>query len=68
MYIHTRNCIYSRDAISLTRCIQLTDVTMSENPRSHSLVTVALAGVHRYTHEPRPTARTFCEDQSIRFR
>lgn len=47
---------------------QPTEVTVSDNPRSHNFVTLELSPFQRYTLEANPTARKFCCDQSMRFR
>ena len=47
---------------------QLTLVTISFSPKSHSLVTLLEAADQRYTQELNPTESTFYEDQSIKFK
>jgi hypothetical protein len=40
----------------------------SDAAKSQSLVTFELEALHKYTQEPKPTASTFREDQSTKFK
>lgn len=50
------------------RCVHATEQTVSLGPKSHSLVTLLVQALHRYTHVPRPTASVLLSDQSTRLR
>jgi hypothetical protein len=50
------------------RWLHATEHTMSLGERSTSFVTLHVHALHRYTHDPSPTASTFWLDQSTRFR
>lgn len=43
-------------------------VTESFDPKSYNFVTFEVVADHKYTQEPKPTARMFEEDQSTKFR
>lgn len=43
-------------------------VTESFAPRSYNLVTLLLWADHKYTHDPKPTAKILLADQSTRLR
>lgn len=62
-----RGCRPSRGA-ERTRWVHDTDVTQSLAGRSTRRVTLDVAALHRYTDDASPTASTFSDDQSTKFR
>ena len=60
--------VFVPTAKNVPRCVHATEHTESEGAKSHSFVTRDVHADHKYTHDPKPTAKTLCADQSTKFK
>lgn len=60
--------VFVPTAKNVPRCVHATEQMESDGAKSHSFVTLDVNADQRYTHDPKPTAKTLCDDQSTKFK
>ena len=60
--------VFVPTAKNVPRCVHATEQMESDGAKSHSFVTLDVNADQRYTHDPKPTAKTLCDDQSTIFK